>query len=675
MTFLLLACAEPPPEKTPQAVAASLSLPTTHLAVEVGQPLTLEAGAAGGTVTWAFGDGGAAEGTTVEHAWENAGNYLAIATLPAPDGRRLSETVRIEVFRSPAPTPPRRSGSLWVEDDGTAWVVTPEADTLARIVEGASTYLPTCDEPRAVARVADEVAVTCGDGQLWSWSATDLSSRIMVDFGVGSSPFGVIGDEGGWWVSLGGNGSLTHLSFDGLGSSSTSLGPEPRGLVLGPDGTVWASRYRNDAAGAVIYRSDGGSISLPVHPGPDSDTLSGGLPNLIETFALSPDGGTLYIPVIQANIRRGLLGSGVPLTFETTTRAALLSVPVDADEEDWNDRKIFDNQDRAVAVAPSPTGNYLAVAHPGTGVVQLLDAFTLDLAGSLPGAGEGLRDLRWVGDTLITWAWLDRTVAAWRVGEPGELPTLLWSAASVAEEPLTPTVLLGKKLFYRSGDVRISKDGYLACASCHPDGEHDGLTWDFTSRGEGLRNTTSLLGRGGTDMGYLHWSANFDEVQDFENDIRNQFGGTGLLTDADWAETSDTLGSAKAGRSADLDALAAYVTSLAQTPVSPHPASPSGEAAFLAAGCADCHPAPAYTDSDLSELRLHDVGTLTDASGGRLGGELTGIDTPTLLGVFSTGPWLHDGSALTVEDAIRAHRTLTLTEVELDEITAFVLGL
>ena len=46
-----------------------------------------------------------------------------------------------------------------------------------------------------------------------------------------------------------------------------------------------------------------------------------------------------------------------------------------------------------------------------------------------------------------------------------------------------------------------------ACATCHLDGGHDGRTWDFTGRGEGLRNTISLRGRSGTGHGPVHWSA------------------------------------------------------------------------------------------------------------------------------------------------------------------------
>ena len=49
--------------------------------------------------------------------------------------------------------------------------------------------------------------------------------------------------------------------------------------------------------------------------------------------------------------------------------------------------------------------------------------------------------------------------------------------------------------------------------------------------GEGLRNTIDLRGRSGIGHGPLHWSANFDEVQDFENQIRNLAEGTGLISD------------------------------------------------------------------------------------------------------------------------------------------------
>jgi hypothetical protein len=86
----------------------------------------------------------------------------------------------------------------------------------------------------------------------------------------------------------------------------------------------------------------------------------------------------------------------------------------------------------------------------------------------------------------------------------------------------------------------------MSCASCHNDGGTDGRTWDLTGMGEGLRNTASLRGRAAMGQGFLHWSANFDELQDFEGQIRTLAGGTGLMSDADFGAgtRSQPLGTA-----------------------------------------------------------------------------------------------------------------------------------
>ena len=110
-------------------------------------------------------------------------------------------------------------------------------------------------------------------------------------------------------------------------------------------------------------------------------------------------------------------------------------------------------------------------------------------------------------------------------------------------------MLAGKQIFYNAQDPRMNRDGYLSCASGHLEGGEDGRVWDFTDRGEGLRNTSSLLGRWGTGQGRLHWTANFDEVHDFEQDVRSNFSGTGFMCDLDFhsGTRSQPLGDAKAG--------------------------------------------------------------------------------------------------------------------------------
>jgi hypothetical protein len=84
----------------------------------------------------------------------------------------------------------------------------------------------------------------------------------------------------------------------------------------------------------------------------------------------------------------------------------------------------------------------------------------------------------------------------------------------------------------------------------------------------------------------------------------------------------------------------------------------AGEGIFQREGCAGCHAPPAYTDSDTSPLR--NVGTLRASSGFRIGQPLTGIDTPTLRGVWASAPYFHDGSAQTLEDVFRVSAGITL---------------
>src|SRR5262249_14563708 len=125
--------------------------------------------------------------------------------------------------------------------------------------------------------------------------------------------------------------------------------------------------------------------------------------------------------------------------------------------------------------------------------------------------------------------------------------------------PLPAVIRRGKLMFFTSRDPRLSNTRWMSCASCHFEGEHDGRTWLFPPRGP--RNTTSLRGAGDTRP--LHWSADRHDGQDFELTIRELQAGTGLIANG---APNDPLGAPNVGRSADLDALAAFVESLQPKP-------------------------------------------------------------------------------------------------------------
>jgi YVTN family beta-propeller protein len=72
---------------------------------------------------------------------------------------------------------------------------------------------------------------------------------------------------------------------------------------------------------------------------------------------------------------------------------------------------------------------------------------------------------------------------------------------------------------------RLSSDGWQNCASCHFSGLTDGNIWSFNS---GPRKSVPLNGtwnpHNPDDQRFLNYSAIFDEVQDFEANIRNVSG-------------------------------------------------------------------------------------------------------------------------------------------------------
>src|SRR5262249_35437591 len=144
-----------------------------------------------------------------------------------------------------------------------------------------------------------------------------------------------------------------------------------------------------------------------------------------------------------------------------------------------------------------------------------------------------------------------------------------------------------------------------------------------------------------------------------------------------------------AGRSKDLDALAVYCNSFDFT-LSPHIVAPGklsaaadrGKALFFsdAVGCARCHSGPYYTDSSLEKpFKLHDVGTGNDDPSEKMGPK---YDTPTLLGVYRTAPYLHHGKAKTLRDVLttanredKHGKTSHLKAAEIDDLVEFLKSL
>ncbi len=662
--------------------------PGPNQAADVGQEITLDGSGSvdAARYLWDLGNGETADGAVTTVRYAEPGRYRATLTVFDAAGRQHSATALVTVTW-PAIWAPRNSTSLVRTGPDEVAVVSADADEVLILNrEGVRSRIRSCRTPRTVTPWAGRLAVACQGAD-----ALRIGDRD-VPLGRGSRPFGVVASDDALFVTLQGTGELVRVAGDGQITGRWPAIEDARGVALLPDGRVAVSRWRSpDDAGqiAVIDPSDGRRElwTLAFDDQLASDTEIGGVPSYLDALVLSPTGRELAVPSLQANIGQGLFLNGERLGHDTTLRAIISFVDPRSGAEAFQLRKQFDNRGLASAAVYSARGDYIFVAMRGARAVERLDRLDGTPAGSILDIGfapDGLA-LSANDKTLFVHASLSREVVLYDVTDFRRPPTPLARIAYLDEEPLAPDVLLGKQLFNDSFDTRIARDGYIACAHCHLDGESDNRTWDFTDRGEGLRNTISLLGRAGAGHGPIHWSGNFDEVHDFEHDMRGPFRGTGLMDDADFhAGGRDTsLGTPKAGVSPDLDALAAFVTSLDAWPPSPFPPHPAGEAVFLAAGCAECHLGPNLTDSAFTEPgvpRLQDVGTLGPASGQRLGGPLAGIDTPTLHGLWDGAPYFHDGSAATLADVIAragaVHGDVTeLTPDETEDLVRYLLSL
>ncbi len=620
---------------------------------------------------------------TLEISWDAPGRYRPVLTVFDADGNSLSEDVTITVTFEPTHEP-EQSSTIDIDSSDRVVVVSPDSDELITVERegdrfGLGVRVPTCARPRTTAWWGEQAVVSCQGDDRVAVHDLDAGTFAEIQLPYGSRPFGVVvvGDTA--FVSLQGPGRVATVMLSGTPAlvEIQDAIADARGLAVLPDGRLGVTRWRSpDEEGQlVILDPNSGErepVALQFDPQVASDTEAGGVPSYVGQLLISPIGDLAAVPSLQANINHGEYVLGEPFSFETTLRGVVSYLDVGGGlSEDFTRRRHFDNRGLLSAGVFSSRGDFLFLASRGSRAVERVDTFTGAQAGAILDVGFAPEGLALSSDDryLFVEAFMSREVVVYDVSSFAVLPAPVATIPITDGEPLEPEIALGKVLFNDSFDVRLSKDGYMACAHCHLDGESDRRTWDFTDRGEGVRNTISLLGHGGDAHGPMHWSANFDEVHDFENDIRGPQSGMGLMSDDDFdtGTRSQPLGDAKAGVSAELDALAAYVSSLDTFPRSPFrssdgsltPQAEAGRVLFesVALGCGTCHTAPRLTDSTFiapGDPLLHDVGTLTEASGQRLGGPLLGLDTPTLHGLWNDPPYLHDGSAATVLEVLEA---------------------
>jgi DNA-binding beta-propeller fold protein YncE len=637
---------------------------------------------------------------SASHSYVAPGHYSVLVQVRDDGGLTATRRAVVTVLAAPVPAQrPRSSVNLIVDEAGRrVYTVNPDNDTLTAM--DADTLEIVYEVP--VARGPQSVTLDDA-GNLWIAASKDDVLEVVrasdgqglhrYVLGYGARPAHVVAYGNNIWVSLQGAGELRRYNtVTGQPTGSVPLGPEPRALALNADASrMFVTRFISDIDHAQVWEVNPQTMTLvrtlswQKFGGDDhrDGTANGrGVANYLASAALNIDGSELWIAAKKDNTDRGLL-NGLDLNTENTVRAVLMRI--DTASGAMIGSIDIDNSDSPSALAFSPLGDYLLVTLQGNNALMVFDAFNMantsglgSLVANIPvgDAPQGVAMDSVTGRGVVK-NFLGRSLHVLEMQaflSQGQIGFESEEVPVVTMEHLSPMELIGKRIFYNAVDERMSAEGYISCATCHFDGGSDGRVWDFTGRGEGLRRTTDLRGRGGLAHGGLHWSGNFDELQDFEHDIRNAFGGSGFMSDEDFANTNTPLGASKAGLSAELDALAAYVSSLAgkSVPRSPHrqengeltPAAFAGETVFTTQNCAVCHTPDTYTDSALPGGTLHNVGTLRASSGQRLGAELPGIDTPTLRGLHAQSRFLHDGSALSLEEVFTRTGGITIPAEE-----------
>ena len=210
------------------------------------------------------------------------------------------------------------------------------------------------------------------------------------------------------------------------------------------------------------------------------------------------------------------------------------------------------------------------------------------------------------------------------------------------------------ELYFHNADQCFQQ--WQSCSSCHPDARMDGLNWDLLNDGVGNpKSTKSMLFShvtppvmitGVRARAEIAVAAGFAHIQFLEADKNIQ------------------------------DCVNAYLRSLRPMP-SPYlvngkysAAAKRGEKLFLQAGCMGCHSGKYKTNMQKFNIG---VGTGVHAK--------TLFDTPTLVEVWRTGPYLYDGRANTIKDVLKKFNknnrhgdTKNLTDKQLDDLAEYILS-
>lgn len=621
-------------------------------------------------------------------------------TVPLPGVSDIAPSYEGEAYY------PNQSSQLACEpeiDSGNVWVVNPDNDSITIIdrntddttFEVSHSILGEVklnyETPTSVTKIGSNFVVTHrDDDKVVIYSAAGIPLRT-IDTGYGTQPESSIAVNGILYIALYGSGEV--ISIDSMSweiVERLEVGPTPKAMAA-INNRLLVTRFISNAEYGEIYDIDlssGLSLTRIIQANKllvvDDEDHGSGIPNYLSSIVISSDASIAYVTANKVNVDRGSLRNGLPLDGDNTVRPIMIILDLvnnrDSNIDPTNRENTIDLDNGADPSGVTFLANSSIRVHSLRGndvvVVQNLNANT----STQFNVGTAPMSMCTTLRTLYVKNFTGRSVSAIDVSDfmhDGSLNPTIEEIQTVSAETLTGQELRGLTVFYASLIPEMGPEGYMSCSSCHFGGGDDGVIWDISSMGEGFRNTISLTGASGTRFGNLHWSANFDEVQDFEIQMENLNGGEGLIPGITFNEQSP-LDFQSSLITADLDALAAYISSLGKDSVRRSPyreytgelteSAARGRDLFYADNCEQCHAGNAFRDG-----LTHDVGTIVETSGKRLGGLLEAIRTPTLIELWESAPYFHDGSAATLGDVLsRGSHSRDLLAQDEQDLIAFL---
>jgi DNA-binding beta-propeller fold protein YncE len=551
-------------------------------------------------------------------------------------------------------------GALVVDADSGALILTDKTGkSIAQLPIGRNAgllaYDPTTKRAYVADRSGNRIAVVKVDGKL----ALETTIQTPVEpFGVALTP-----DRKTVMVTTVADRMLVaYDTANGRERWRTALGREPRGLAISPDGTRAMVAYL--ATGTVdqidlleTHRAEHVALSTARSPRPrqrggDGDSFARGafaLTFMGEHQAVVPFQRETPVQARNGNENTGSYGGG----FEPPITHELAFLAIDGERTSQVTATISQHQPHALAWDGAHDALY--VAGLGTdSILQIKNASQASIAQGLTASLNSGKDHCGPDGVAIT---ADGNVLVWCsftrnvervdfVDAKGELAaaTKMNAGPTVVASAMSDKQHEGLVLFH-SASSAVSQRGGLACASCHPDGREDGLSW----RIEKNELQTPLLAGRIVGTHPYKWDGGDKDLPTSLTTTMKRLGGSGL----DANQTG---------------ALAAYLEALPapRAPTRPADQVARGKRLFDSAelGCRGCHDGAQYTDQDKHKFQS---ATLPEA------------DTPSLVGLAASAPYFHDGSAATLEALLRDRgavhgmsESAKLTDPQVADLIAFL---